>query len=311
MAGTSSLLVMPESLTGKAITYLAIFGIPGICKFSFYHQSGCDLMPENSIINSDSSFWVTPLQAVHLLSPQLGGDKAAKKAIIERLLDSAVETRAAWFAFGVDLGEPYVPAVYTYELEDGEIPLVPPSSREMAALSKPKVSATRFGSGFALSVEKVDIIGGVFWGAAKKKDIKRWNWREGLLLVTLPAGSWADEAVPHSMSQKFDMRMFVLGAEFKKADIEKIVSFPSSPVTTVNTGAAPEKRGRKLSDGWPDWVAEVVLMHHEGKLERLTATKLIATIDERLASAGKKAPGLTTVRTTANAVVAAINSVKP
>lgn len=250
----------------------------------------------------NESEWVSALQAVHLLALKMGNDSKAKKAIVERLRDGAIDARAVWMAMAVDVGRPYVLRPISFEIEEGEkIPAI--SSRQMHEQARPITSMTRYGDGLAFMVNNADIFGGMLWKGATKPDMKRWDWAEGMFLVSYAAGTWKQPEIPQAISEKYPMRMFVLGTEFKRAHIEGIVGREASQEVAVK----PETRGRKLSESFPDWVAAVVALHHEGELDGITETHLIRKVATYLAAKGIDHPTDTTVRATAKAVVKILN----
>lgn len=53
-------------------------------------------------MKNDRTEFISALDAVHLLSAHLGGDKLAKRAIIERLMDGAIRSTCWWWAHGID-----------------------------------------------------------------------------------------------------------------------------------------------------------------------------------------------------------------
>ena len=250
----------------------------------------------------DQGEWIGALEAAHLLAPHVGGDRAAKKALTERLRDGAIQSRAAWMAMAIDVGRPYVMTPICFELNEGE-PVPTVTRHQLHQHFKPTISHTRYGDGLAFSVNKVGVIGQAFWSGASKLDVKRWDWSQGFFLVSYDPRTWKQDAIPEALSEKFPMRMFVLGAEFSRADIHRIIGSADVMLPPVKS----ESRGRKLSERFPDWIAAVVSLQSEGRLEGLTATKLMVVVADYLAESGKFCPADATVRSAAHAIVEALN----
>lgn len=153
--------------------------------------------------HSDNDHWIDPLDAVHILSSRVGGDAVAKKAILERLKDCAIETTAKWFAMAVDVGRPYVDPVVSFEYEVSETqPRLSSSQYKELFFERamPTVSTSRFGDGLAFMADRGDSVGGALWAAVNKSDFKRWDWKHGLFLASRPAGTWMDKKIPRTVS---------------------------------------------------------------------------------------------------------------
>lgn len=244
-----------------------------------------------------SGEFVEALEAVHLLSPMLGGDRAAKRAIVERLQDGAIRSSCWWLAEGIDYGHPYLSPAITVEWDEGD---APPAFDAQAykklrmEVTRPKVSSSEYGDGLATHVSPLGeahlALG--FWTRVKKSDLRRWQWSEGFVLASEDRG------------HTFPIRSFALGVKFAKEDIMAILG---SKLLAVPKDRQ-ETRGRKRSDHWPTWIAEVIALHDDGDLMGLSATKLITEIEGRLLRKGKDYPSMETVRTTAAAIVDRINA---
>lgn len=149
-----------------------------------------------SDVNSND-LWVTALEAVHLLSPEIGGDKIAKERIAERLRDGALKSTMLWMAGGVDLGS-LLPQRPSLDLSPQD--LAKRALPENFAYFKrertiPELSETKFGAGFADFVtphtSKRASVGLAFWNFSNtetwERDQKRWNWSQGLFVVSQEA----------------------------------------------------------------------------------------------------------------------------
>lgn len=100
------------------------------------------------------------------------------------------------------------------------------------------------------------------------------------------------------------------GVQFRRTDIEAILPRDATPRVTEGANGAsavPTGAGRKPSNLWPDWVAELVRLVHEQGLPSGAGAQgqeeLIRTVADRLASRGRLAPGRTTVQPVVHAVL--------
>ena len=98
------------------------------------------------------------------------------------------------------------------------------------------------------------------------------------------------------------------GVQFKRIDIEAILPAveTSSPSFTVSPSST-QSGGRRLSDRWPDWVAELVaVVHDEGipvGVGSQGQEELIRRVADALASRGTASPARTTVQPVVQAVL--------
>jgi hypothetical protein len=109
------------------------------------------------------------------------------------------------------------------------------------------------------------------------------------------------------------IRLRAFGVHFRRDDVRKMVpdafSDDSDPtdVAETETVASIDRGGRRLSELWPDWVAELVaLIHDEGSPEGTGSQgsdRIIAAIEERLAESGLACPARTTVQPTVSKVL--------
>jgi hypothetical protein len=268
-------------------------------------------MPSKASAVPDLGEWIGPLQAVHLLSPKIGGDSKAKAAIAERLKDNAVLATAWWMAEGVDVGLPYREPALIKEIRQGdEAPTW--SVSEVQTLRQtgtmPTVSLTKAGDGMAFRIwdganDDRLILGGHFWGAVRKNDIERWDWANGFFITSCPPGEWKSAEVMNNLNEKFPRRTFALGVRFRRADIESMLgepAFSAPPLKPVQS-----TRGAKQSESWPHWVAMLTVLIHEGETFS-SARSLVRKVADRLNDAGLPHPSDNTVYAAATAVVDAL-----
>lgn len=250
--------------------------------------------------------WVSTLEAVHLIAPRVGGDKAAKKAIVERLRDCSIQARAWWVAQAIDIGRPYVEPVLSVEWNDGEQPPEMTSSdwqQMRRSKSKPVISQTRVGDAQAFDVRENPMLGCAFWRDMKKADLRRWDWTSGFCLASYPAGTVFTQCEIENY-QRWPIRMFALGVEFSKSDIKKIAARVEVQPQQLPFSA----RGRPPSSRTANWVAELVLLHSEEGIELLTASGVCQQISERLARQGLQELSPSSAQPIAKRVIEALRS---
>lgn len=215
--------------------------------------------------------------------------------MVERLLDSAINTTAWWLATGYDVGPPYVgkgvrlPNDFA-SLSEAEL------HHLMVEQSKPTVNVTRVGTNYALSVSKGDvIISGQFWTSATKQDREQWDWKAGLFKC-----SYSAVETTEGVSRLADrnpltsrMRMYALGVHFHRPHVLDIVARrEGEPAKAV---AVPSNAGRKPSELWANWVAEVIWLQDNEAIEDLTANQLKDKIEDIAAAKGVAIPVSSTV----------------
>lgn len=261
--------------------------------------------------------WIEPLEAVHLLSSSLGGDRKAKKAIAERLRDGAIESVAWWMAIGADVGAlPYFEPAIVAQVDDGE---EPPSwsASEIAEIrrlkTRPKISFTEVGDGLAIETwagptRDSFLLGHDFWTSSRKEDVDRWNWTTGFFLMSSPAGEWVSSKVGKSFTEKFPMRQFVLGVKFRRTSIESILG--ATVATAPLVPPSQSVRGAKQSETWPQWVAALACLVHEGTTFR-SGNDIVEKVADLLAEEGLPHPTRNTVRAAAMATFAALRRSDP
>ncbi len=255
--------------------------------------------------------WIEPLEAVHLISPKLGGDRKAKKAIVDRLRDDAIRSTAWWLAIGADVGRPYAEPILVADIEDGdENPLWSAAriNQIRQAQTKPTASTTQVGDGMAVQVfdgvKNLLLLGRQFWKSARRQDLRRWDWADGFFLITRPAGDGPSGEVENGFGAKFPVRTFALGVRFCRADIERMLGEPAN--SAIPAQSPPETRGAKQSQSWPNWVAALSVLVDDGQ-KFVSARALVRKVADRLDEDNLPHPSDNTVYAAAQAVFAALN----
>jgi hypothetical protein len=128
-----------------------------------------------------------------------------------------------------------------------------------------------------------------FWWATGHEALTQ-NWETG------DFETWVD--------RRFHLQAF--GVRFHREDIQRMV--PGAFPTHQEATAEPANRGgRRMSELWPEWVAELALHVHEAGappgVGSQGADELIAAVAERLAARGLEAPSRTTVQEAVSAVL--------
>jgi hypothetical protein len=258
---------------------------------------------EFSLRPGEKGEWITALEAVHLLSPMIGGDKKAKKALVERLLDSAILTTAWWIATGYDVGPPYVAKLG--ELPDDHASLSTAQLHDLRVeQSKPTVSETLAGPNHALSLSAGNvIIGGQFWTLATKQDREQWDWSNGLFKYSYPAAYTTEGATKlvdrHSLTAR--MRTYALGVHFHRPHVLDIVAERNGE--PAKASSPPSNAGRKPSYLWANWVAEVISLQDDEAIENFTANQLKERIEKIASEKGVPIPVSSTVYPAARRVL--------
>lgn len=220
--------------------------------------------------------WVSAIDAVHLIAPKIGSDRKAKKAIAERLRDGAVRAKCWWSAIGIDIGEPYVEPKLSIEWSEGD-----PDPRLDAKYwqirrekeTQPEVSASRVGTGIALSVHQCSSLAQGFWRMADRSDMKTWNWSTGFFIVR--SRDRKNQRGPR-------IRHFALGVTFAKPDILRIGDWSDE----APSAKEPPNKGRLRKPTWGYWAAELLLIHDDKGIENMSATALRDEIAGRLSEKG-------------------------
>lgn len=223
--------------------------------------------------------WISALDAVHLISSDVGGDKKAKKLIAERLSDGAIRAKAWWSAQGLDIGKPYVEPIYTAEWKEGQ-PQPKIDHRKWLewrmTATKPQVSDRNIGDGIALRVSDTPNLAHGFWRGATKEDRKRWDWATGFFLITIRSPTQHDKKL-----SSLPTRLFALGVSFERSDITRIVAQQEN-----NSAQKRTNKGRPPSPKWAPWVAELIALNEETNITTLNTTKLIEAIADRMSEKG-------------------------
>lgn len=128
-----------------------------------------------------------------------------------------------------------------------------------------------------------------FWWATGHEALTQ-NWETG------DFDTWID--------RKLHLRAF--GVRFHREDVRQMI--PAAFLANPAPKAEPRNPGgRRMSELWPEWVAELVAHVHESGIPAGSGTQgadeLIATIDGGLAERGLEAPSRSTVQETVTAVL--------
>lgn len=229
--------------------------------------------------------WMAAIDAVHLIAPTVGGDEKAKKAIFERLIDGAIPARARWAAMGIDLGQPYVMSSLVLDGEDGSPSNPKDALQKLLEKTKPTVAQNRIGDGLAFSVNGSCKLPRGFWLHAKPRDLKRWDWANGFVIVKHDPGKWQSSECRIPNSDRFPMRSFAYGVEFEKAAVASILGERK----TEALQSLHSKRGRPPSPKTAYWVAELILLFDDPNVEfeRLSPDNIHDRIEETLRERGE------------------------
>jgi hypothetical protein len=124
--------------------------------------------------------------------------------------------------------------------------------------------------------------------------------------------NWAEGRFRALIDGQLDVEL--TGVWFSRADVEgyfpkMFAERPEAPKMPKLMKSAKMKSvgGRKPSEAWPDWVAELVARIHEAGIPEghgaTGADRLIKEVADRLEQKGLEAPSRTTVQATVNAVL--------
>lgn len=271
-------------------------------------------------VNTDN-LWVSALEAVHLLSPEVGGDKIAKERIADRLKDGALKANVLWMAGGVDLGSLLRQRTSPeLSLKEAALRALPENfdyyKRERTV---PEISETKFGAGLADFVtphrSKRASLGRAFWSFADTetwdRDQKRWNWSEGLFVVSQePIFKVAPQGTP--LKYKFGRRLFVYGLELRRSEVLALIP-RKSPEASILPVTPPSVKRRAQKYDWEELMTELVAFAYHKPLRdqfdiyemKGFQTKLEKWLTERLEAKGLN-PGPSAIRNKAVAIREAI-----
>lgn len=174
--------------------------------------------------------WLKPLEAVHWLSPYVGGDANAKLAIAERLKDGVIECAAVWLCESLDKG--------------------PLPTRRPTVASDPAIPGTAYQISPPTPRASEIRLGGAFYSFSDdwEGDLKRWNWRSGIFVTSNKRGAKVQVVKEIGVSQTTlaPARMVAFGVRFSREDVEKISKPASSSGASSSESpeAKPRKRGR-------------------------------------------------------------------
>lgn len=175
--------------------------------------------------------WMTALDAVHWLSPHVGGDAQAKRAIAERLKDGALECSCVWLAESLDVGElPTRRPTVSKEMKVGTAFRIAPPT--------PLPSEIRLG-GMMFSFSDN-------W----ERDLDRWKWDSGTIVTSNQHGAKL-ETVDEEGQARIVMapaRMVAFGVRFLREDIERIAG-PAAADSSKQADVTARKRPSRGKSG--------------------------------------------------------------
>lgn len=237
--------------------------------------------------------WIEPIDAVYFLAPELGGVSAAKAAIAEQLRDGAITCTRVWMSEGPDIGP--------------------------IANQRPKFSLIREGEVIGPWVTAPSpnqtpvILGPGIWSKSDdwKSDQDRWNWRLGMFVVSWNPSvvAYLDGIPAKEKDSGQRLRMAISGVRFNRSDIEKML--PQKCGRTEPHADVPRPVGTNgvSANGWNEWVAELLMVEHEGGITaRTKASELVTEVTDRLAARGVRHPSIQRTAPVASAVMKALRS---
>jgi hypothetical protein len=223
-------------------------------------------MANQNSTDEDEESWVSAIEAVHLISRSVGGDKKAKSAIAERMFDGSIMPHALWMSEAANVGEPYLHRSLTYP-EDWTQDRIKKWRNENAILMKIRMTAPfqsdeKTGSGYAymvkVSPERKLFVSSGFWKLSEdpKRDQKLWDWGEGMVVVTKPPLGELNPS-PRLMEAEFGRRFVAFGLHFKRSDILAIVE-PSRDVSFSTPSPQPVKLRRAGKHDWEPVLLDLI-----------------------------------------------------
>jgi hypothetical protein len=128
--------------------------------------------------------------------------------------------------------------------------------------------------------------------------------------------NWASGDFETWLDRNSDTWCRAYGVTFRRKDIDAILPKAVGRAATAagaEASAASSGSGRRLSELWPDWVAEMVAHVHEHGYPAGAGAQgqdeLIKTIADRLARRGRAAPSRTTVQPAVHAVLSRLREI--
>ena len=198
---------------------------------------------------NDIDSWVSALDAVGILSTQLGGHEQAKNDLLSRIRDGVLECRAQYICQEADAGK-----IDLDNLDWDDYRVSEPHKEQIdKTFLRPRQSKGEF-----VRVPNDFFLRSDGWTI----DSKRCHWDRSLIVATRPAQL---RTVSRHADPKASLliRRFVFRLEFPKEVIDSLAGIEAT-VINESTWDAPlpgsKKRsnaGRPRSDSWNDWVAEV------------------------------------------------------
>ena len=131
-----------------------------------------------------------------------------------------------------------------------------------------------------------------------------WFW----VRETIRDENWATGDFEVQLNEELDIAQ-AFGVEFLRADIA--VMLPANAKTSIET-AETQPSGRRQSELWPAWIAEIVAHIHESGVPEGVGSQgqeeLISAVADALAKRGQRTLGRTTVQSTVQAVLDRLRS---
>lgn len=237
--------------------------------------------------------WLTALEAVTRLSATLGDSDRAKSVLLSRLQDGVLTGRADSICQEADLGK-----ISLDDLEWGEYRTSTPHEGQIdKSFLRPNREPYE-----SEAVPKDFFLRSDGWAL----DLDKCHWDHGLIVVTRPANiRTADRK--NEGSSLLRIRRLVFGLELARSDVESIV--PSPQTKSVALASTIKEIGSQgnASQTWANWVAELVLMQHNGDIDAKTkAADLVKKVGDQLAVKGISSPSRSRTHPVASAVIKAL-----
>lgn len=224
-----------------------------------------------------SEVWIKAIEAVHLISRDIGGDRAAKAAIAERVWDRALKVSTEWLAMGADVGG--------------------------LPIKRPTLSSTSFGTRYAEYVssetqsDKPALLGHAFalHSSDHDADFKRWDWAYGLFVST-QAAAVITKSQKTPLRAKLPHRIVVYGARFLRREILAIVGkSDDAPVDAPKATSKAEGRKKRTIWNYAPVIEQFRALIEAGEMKNiygpLTARGVKAAIEEEIKSRMEKSNG--------------------
>jgi hypothetical protein len=243
--------------------------------------------------------WIGAIDALYLLAPYFGEEGSAKAELMLRLSRGDLTCRAACWCQEADRGK-----VDKHDIDWSGYNTSRPhdGQRESTILQEPKEEEGR------VSVPKDIFLSSNGWMINAGET----DWKLGYFIGRKPV-ELLNEATDSPASNKF-IRRFAYGLEFHLSEIGVLIHLlgAAKPTTIVEDEAVggleePRKLGRPQHKSWPNWVAEVVVLKHQNKINGSTkASDILRWVGDRLAKRELDVPHKSNTHPAADAVIEAL-----